>query len=83
MKARILKSIITWSEMEQQTTQAKEVSVLTMWRIKASKVSPKNHSNMAKIVLGVKIRIRKNVKNLETNLVFSNFGINMYNFDLK
>ena len=25
LKARILKSIITWSEMEQQTVQAKEV----------------------------------------------------------
>jgi len=25
LKARILKSIITWSEMGQQTTQAKEV----------------------------------------------------------
>ena len=83
MRARILKSLITWSEMGQQTTQAKEVTDYNFQSI------PKDYSNMAKNVQGLKIhrtrrnRIQKNVKNLETNLVFSNSGINWYKFALK
>jgi len=39
LKARILKSIITWSEMGQQTTQAKEVYSTICYRKKQLDVS--------------------------------------------